>query len=74
VRIVEKRPENKHTAARIAETLRRVACNRIDQNLWLFDFADEVTDDMNATFGTDFGRKIMTLGEIRKNLGAAKRD
>jgi hypothetical protein len=29
---------------------------------------------MNAAFGTDFGRKIMTLGEIRKDLGAAKRD
>jgi transposase len=73
-RIVEKRLGNRHTVAKITETLRGAACSRIDQNLWLFDFADEVTDDMNAAFGTDFGRKIMTLGEIRKNLGAAKRD
>jgi transposase len=73
-RIVEMRLGGKYTAARITETLRRAACSRIDQNLWLFDFADELTDDMNAVFGTDFGRKIMTLGEIRKNLGEAKRD
>jgi transposase len=72
-RIVEIRLGNKHTVAKIAETLRKVACSLVDQNLWLFDFADEVTDDMNAVFGTDFGRKIMTLGEIGKHLGRAKR-
>jgi transposase len=73
-RIVEKRLGNKHTIAEITETLRKASCSRMDQNLWLFDFADGVTDDMNAAFGTDFGRKVMTLGEIRKSLGAAKRD
>jgi transposase len=73
-RIVEMKLGGKYTIARITETLRKAACTRIDQNLWLFDFADEVTDDMNAVFGTDFGRKIMTLREIRKNLGEAKRD
>jgi hypothetical protein len=72
-RIVETRLGNKHTIAKITETLRKVECNRIDQNLRLFDFADEVTDEMNAVFGTDFGRKIMTLEEIKKNLGTAKK-
>jgi len=38
------------------------------QNHWLFDFADEITDDMNTVFATDFGRKIMTLKEIKKIL------
>jgi transposase len=73
-RIVETKLANKHTIAKIAETLRKVACSLVDQNLWLFDFADEVTDDLNAAFGTDFGRKLMTLGEIRTHLGRAKRD
>jgi hypothetical protein len=43
------------------------------QNLWLFDYASDVTDDMNTAFGTDFGRESMTLGEIKKKLGNAKR-
>jgi len=50
-----------------------VACSNIDQNHWLFDFADEITDQMNIAFGTDFGRKTMTLKEIKKNLGSAKK-
>jgi transposase len=72
-RITELRMDGKYTIAKIVETLRKVECSRIDQNLWLFDFADAVTDDMNAAFGTDFGLKQMTLGEIKKKLGLAKR-
>jgi transposase len=72
-RIAELRLNGKYTIATIAETLRKVACSNIDTNNWLFDYADEVTDDMNTAFGTDFGRKIMTLKEIKKNLGAAKK-
>jgi transposase len=72
-RIVERRLGGRHTIANITETLRKVACSNIVQNHWLFDFADDVTDDMNAVFGTDFGRKIMTLKEIKKNLGEVKK-
>lgn len=72
-RIVELKLGRKYTIKKITETLAQVECSNIDQNHWLFDFADEVTDDMNAVFGTDFGRKTMTLGEIKKNLGAVKK-
>jgi hypothetical protein len=71
-RTTELRLDGKYTIAKIVETLRKVECSNIDQNLWLFDHSDDVTDDMNAAFGTDFGLKTMTLKNIRKNLGIAK--
>ena len=71
-RIVELRLGKKHTIDEISETLRKVACSNVDQNHWLFDFSNEITDHMNTVFGTDFGRKIMTLKEIKKNLSQAK--
>ena len=71
-RIVELRLGGKYTIEKITETLRNVACSNIDQNLWLFDYANDVTDDINVAFGTDFGRKTMTLKEIKKNLGETK--
>ena len=73
-RLVEKRLHGKYTIATITETLQKVACSHLSQNLWLFDYADEVTDDMNAAFGTDFGRKNMTLQAIKNILGQAKKD
>jgi hypothetical protein len=72
-RITELRLGNKYTISKIIETLRKVECSNIDQNLWLFDHTDEVTDCMNDTFGTDFGLKSMTLKNIRRNLGLAKK-
>jgi transposase len=72
-RIVENKLGGKYTIAKIAETLRRVAASNITQNIWLFDYADEITDAMNDVFGTDFGRKNMTLQEIKINLGNAKK-
>jgi len=72
-RIVEMRLGGKYTISKITETLQNVACSHLDQNLWLFDFADEVTDECNAVFGTDFGRKAMTLQEIKKNFGKTKK-
>jgi transposase len=72
-RIAEIQLGGKYTIAKIADTLRKASCSYVGQNLWLFDFADDVTDDMNVAFDTDFGRKIMTLGEIKKKLGAAKK-
>jgi transposase len=72
-RIVELRLGGKYTIAKIVETLRKVECSNIEQNLWLFDHTDDVTSDMNAAFDTDFGLKTMTLKNIKKNLGLAKR-
>ena len=72
-RIAELRLGCKFSIPKIAETLRSVACSNIDQNHWLFDFCNDVTDEMNVVFGTDFGRKVMTLNEIRKNLGETKK-
>jgi len=72
-RIVELRLGGKYTVAKITETLRNVACSNIDGNHWLFDFANVVTDDINSAFGTDFGRKTMTLKEIKNNFGDSKK-
>ena len=72
-RIVELRLKGKYTIAKITETLRKVACSYLDQNIWLFDYADEVTDDINKAFGMNIGRKVMTLDEIKINLGKSKK-
>ena len=72
-RIAEMRLGGKYTIAKITETLHKVACSHLDQNVWIFDYADEITDEMNAVFGTDIGRKIMTLQGIKKSLGQVKR-
>ena len=35
--------------------------------------ADEIADDLEAEFKVGFGKKYMTLGEIKKNFGMVKK-
>ena len=72
-RLTEIRMNHKYPFSRIVETLRSVSCSHIAQNHFVFDYVDELTDDMNKIFGLNFGLKFMTLGEIRKSLGIAKK-
>jgi len=64
---------NKYTIDRIAETLRKVACSNINQNIWAFDFANDITADINAVFDTNIGKRSMTLKEIKNNLAKSKK-
>lgn len=43
------------------QTLRKVSCSHIDANHYLFDYANEVTDDINDIFNLNIGKKIMLL-------------
>ena len=72
-RITELRLGGKYNIAKITETLRDVSCTNEDQNLWLFDFSNEITDNFNSAFGTNFGLKRMTLKEIKKNFADSKK-
>ena len=71
-RIIERRLEGKYTIVKITETLQKVACSHIKQNVWLFDYADDLTDKLKAVFGVDFGRRHMTLEEIKSNFAQSK--
>jgi transposase len=72
-RLVEIRLNNKYLIKKIIESLRSVSCSHIDKNHYLLYYADEITDDMNVEFNLNFGKKVMTLGEIKKNLQRLKR-
>ena len=72
-RIVEIRLKNKYSIEKILNSLCSVSCSHIDSNYYLFDYADEVTDDINDIFNLNIGQKIMTLGEIKKTFGMVKK-
>ena len=71
-RIIEHRLEGKYTIERITETLQNVSCSHIKQNVWLFDYADALTDEIKTVFGINFGNRHMTLQEIKNNFALSK--
>jgi transposase len=72
-RLTEIRLKNRYPFSRIVESLRSVSCTHIDQNLFVFDYDDEITVDLNNVFNFDFGKKFMTLAQIKKKLASSKK-
>ncbi|NLL70918.1 MAG: IS1634 family transposase [Epulopiscium sp.] len=72
-RLVEIRLKNKYTIEKILDSLRSVSCSHMDTNHYLFDYADEVTDDINGAFNLDIGQKVMTLKEIKNIFANVKK-
>ena len=71
-RAIEIRLGRRYPIARIAETLRKVTCSRVERNIWLFHYRDEVTDLLNDTFGTNFGQKFLTQEAIKNYFSISK--
>jgi transposase len=71
-RIIEQRLKRKYSFGQIVETLRKIECSHVTANIWLFDYASDFTDELNSAFGTDFGKKQMSLAQIKKILAQSK--
>lgn len=72
-RVLQHRIANKFSVTRIMESLNKVSCSHIEQNYYLFDYCDEVTEAVGSALGIDFGNKYMKLGDIKKILGEIKK-
>ncbi|MDE4543225.1 IS1634 family transposase [Thermoanaerobacterium sp. R66] len=73
VRILEYRLKGKYSVSAILESLAKASCSYIQENYYLFDFNNDVLEDIGKELGINFGKKIMTLGEIKKILGKVKK-
>ena len=72
-RILENRLEKKYSIGRILESLSKAECSLVQQNYYLFDYYDEVLKDIGRVLDIDFGKRIRTLGEIKKILARTKK-
>ena len=48
-------------------------CSLLQQNYYLFDYYDEVLKEIGSIMDIDFGKRIRTLGEIKKILAKTKK-
>jgi transposase len=73
-RVLQHRIDQKYSVAKIMESLANVCCSHLQENTYLFEYRDEVTDAIGTALNIAFTKKYMTLKEIKKNLSAVKTD
>ncbi|MBM7713461.1 hypothetical protein JOC94_000429 [Bacillus thermophilus] len=64
-RIIELKLNHKYSIGRILESLSNSECTHLKQNCYLFDYFDEILNDLGSIFNIDFSKRIRSLGEIK---------
>jgi transposase len=73
VRILHYRLGSKYSVSSIVESLNKVACSPMEENLYLFDYTDNMVKDIGEKLNIDFTTTYLQLGEIKKILGNTKK-
>jgi transposase len=72
IRLIQKRTNHKYSPEKLIDALNNISCSLEGENLFLFDYRDDITDVLGDAFGIDFTRERLSLKEIKKNIGDAK--
>ena len=72
VRLLEKKLDRKYSVTAILESLKRSSCSLLEQNLYLFDYYDEILSSIGKELEIDFSKKYRTVKEIKKIIGDSK--
>jgi transposase len=72
IRLLEFRLGRIFSAEKIVETLRNVTYSHMTENMYILNYADEVTDAINKEFNLKIGKKFVSLQSIRSALASTK--
>ncbi len=64
---------NEYSIAKIVESLNKASGSHIEENWYLFDYADDITAKIKDVMNVDLTRKYLKLVDIKKMLGDTKK-
>ena len=73
LRMLQKRLDNKFSAAYIVESLRKSQCIHMKENHYLLYHRDSVIDAIKDKMGVDLTRKVMRYGDLKNIFGSVKK-
>lgn len=73
VRLIQKKTDYKFTPAQIANCLNNISCSLEYENIYMFDYRTQISDEIGKAFGIDFTNKRLALSEIKNILALSKK-
>lgn len=73
-RVLQHKLDKKYSVEKILESLVKCNCYNIDENIYRFNYYDEILADISKTNNINFALKNRTLQDIKKNLGMVKKN
>jgi transposase len=72
-RLLAQSLDNRYSIARIVATLKKVMAVPLEENVYIFNHSDEITETIQDKLGINLMHKYLTLGEIKIILGDTKK-
>jgi transposase len=72
LRLIQKKTDYAFTPSQIIETLNNISCSLEYENIYLFDFRNDVAEAIGKAFGIDFNKKRLELYNIKNILANTK--
>ena len=73
-RVLQHKLDKKYSVGKILESLIKCNCCNEYENVYLFNYYDEVLKDIGSVINIDFSLKRRYLQDIKKNLGEVKKN
>ena len=72
IRLLERKVDEKYSCNELIKTMNAYGCTHIQDNLYAFDFRDEVIEDLEKIFKIDLSKQYLELNKIKKLLNKTK--
>ena len=73
MRLLQKRTGRKYSCESIVECLNRISCSHEQENIYLCDYRSELSDLIANSLAIDWGRKRLSLAEIKGIIAGTKK-
>ena len=73
LRLLENRLDHKYSTRKLIDTMKEMTGTYIDKNYYMFDYYDNLVEEMGRAIDVDFSRRFMTLGDIKKITAGVKK-
>ena len=72
LRLIQKKTDYSFTPEQIITCLNNISCSLEHENVYLFDYRSNVSDEIGKAFGIDFSNRRLRLNEIKNILASSK--
>lgn len=73
LRLIENQVGHKYSTRKLIDAMKNISGTYVDKNYYMFDYYDEIVEQLEKVTNIDFSRRFMTLGEIKGIISDVKK-
>ena len=73
LRLIENQVEHRYSTKKLIDTMINISGTYVDKNYYMFDYYDEIVEELGKAANIDLSRRFMTLGEIKNIISYVKK-